>query len=166
MKLYHGTCEDNGFEIYKSGFLEPNPFDSKGATECIDELFKRYIGKNVRENAIYFWENVEDAEGYECVIKVKIDNLDLSKLYVGDYNSVNELYYHRDINEFNTSMTEKEFGNICLKYIKTYTESFITYEEYIKNKDEYKSKYTPEFLYFGDAKIELEEDYLEYFGMN
>lgn len=165
MKLYHGTCEDNAFEIYKSGFLEPNPNNSESATEYIDNLFERYTGKRVRENAIYFWDNIIDTHGYECVVKVNLDDIELNKLYVGDYNSVNDLYHHRDVNEFSIDMSEEEFDTICMNYIRTYMDSFIPYSEYIKNKKSYKSKYTPEFLYFGNAKIELEEEYLEYFDM-
>ena len=111
MKLYHGTCEDNAFEIYKSGFLEPNPNNSESATEYIDNLFERYTGKRVRENAIYFWDNIIDTHGYECVVKVNLDDIELNKLYVGDYNSVNDLYHHRDVNEFSIDMSEEEFDH-------------------------------------------------------
>lgn len=165
MKLYHGTCEDCGLEIYKTGYLEANPNYSESATEFIDELFEKYTGKKVRDNAVYFWEDIKDTDGYDCIMKVKIDDLDLDKLYVGDYNSVNELYHYRDNNEFCTTVSEEEFERKCMDYINIYMESFIPYSEYIKIKDEYKSKYTPEILYFDKAKIELEEDYLEYFDM-
>ena len=111
MKLYHGTCEDNAFEIYKSGFLEPNPNNSESATEYIDNLFERYTGKRVRENAIYFWDNIIDTHGYECVVKVNLDDIELNKLYVGDCNSVNDLYHHRDVNEFSIDMSEEEFDH-------------------------------------------------------
>ena len=62
-------------------------------------------------------------------------------------------------------MSKEEFDDISRKYINEYIESFMSYTEYLKVKDEYKVKYSPEFLYFGEAKIELEEDYLEYFGL-
>ena len=166
MKLYHGTCEDCGYEIYQCGYLEPNPNPSKdNTTYFIDELFRRYTGRNPRENAVYFWDNIESTSGSDCVIKVKLENMDLSKLYVGDYDSVNELYHHRDSNELGGDMSEEEFQSICLDYINKYMDSFMPYEEYLKNKDSYLEKYAPEFLYFDNAKIEIEEDYLEYFDM-
>lgn len=62
-------------------------------------------------------------------------------------------------------MSEEEFVSICLSYINAYMNSFIPYKEYIENKELYREKHTPEFLYFDDAKIELEKEYLEYFDM-
>lgn len=45
MKLYHGTCEDCGYEIYKSGYLEVDPNNSESATNYIIRINVNNIKK-------------------------------------------------------------------------------------------------------------------------
>lgn len=160
MNFYHGTTEEFAIDIFSKGKLSTNNYNASQATQLIDRTLKNQLEENIREDAIYMWQNIEDTDGAECVIKISIDKLDITKLYVGDYEAVNDLYNHVDYHMPYTD--SQEFLSEAQALAEKYKKSFIPFEEYIKNKDEYEKQYAPEFLYFGEIDVERDEEYIDY----
>lgn len=161
MKLYHGTNEECTIEIFTEGKLSAGSWNVSYATKLINKVLEKHLGKNPRENAVYMWRKIEYIDISEkYAFEIDTDELDVTNLYVGDFNTVNDLYHH--VNSSISSIDSVDFFNREKVLAEKYKKSFVSFDEYIKIKDKYEKEYVPEFLYFGNIEIKRDEDYIEY----
>ena len=141
MKLYHGTYNEKIADILREGVLDNFKVDE--TTKEIDELIEKCIGLNLTENALYLTNDIECTQcayDYEFTLEVGKD-LDPNYLFVADNMSRDEILCYYDD------------GEVGKDAVNRYRESFISYDEYLKVKEEYDEKYFPEFLYFKEVDI-------------
>lgn len=160
MNFYHETSEEFAIEIFTQGKLSANNSNTSYATQVIDKILENQLEKNIRENAIYMWQKIGYAGESEYVFEINIDELDITKLYVGDFESINDLYNSANHHLHHTE--SKEFLSEAKALSEKYKKSFMPFKEYLENKDEYEKEYTPEFLYFGEIDVKRDEGYIEY----
>lgn len=141
MFLWHGTYSDCKKEILKDKRLKCSTV-SYGDTKEINEFFENHIGFNPRKNCIYFSGDTECADGYEIAFKVNTDDLDLNKLFVGDFSLLNDIYMDIDNKE-------------VIKSYQKYCDTLISYEDYLNNVHNYLDRdiWELEFLYFDDIQV-------------
>lgn len=111
-----------------------------------DELFIKYLGFTPRKNCVYFSGDTESANGYDFAFKVDINDLDLDKLYVGDF---------RILDDVMCALDEKEQEIL----IKKYKDTLVSFDEYINNAHGYleRNVWELEFLYFDDVYVSKED---------
>lgn len=156
MKLYHRTCIENISKIKNSGYLDNRSVNKTEDTILIDKALKNILGQDIRANAIYFdlSEHIPDNKN---AISVDTKNLDTSKLFVGNYDIINELledifcYIDEDFDNEDIAIQN------CITSAKSYEESFVPFEVY-KNSDEKEFLCSSlEFLYFDTIDIKYLE---------
>lgn len=144
MFLWHGTYEEYKDDIIKDGLIKRSKIDS--TTMEYDELFIKYLGFTPRENCVYFSGDTESANGYDFAFKVNINDLDLDRLYVGDFRLLDDVMCTSD---------EKEQEIL----IKKYKDTLVSFDEYMNNAHGYleRSIWELEFLYFNDVYVSEED---------
>lgn len=155
MKLYHGTFEDSYVSIVKSGVIRCDA-TTCDTTDLLNEIIEKYLGEDLCKGCIFLSDNIEATDAYDYAFDVDTDNLNLSLLWVGDNRLKDDMLivYHSTMGSNRKNKRLKEL-------VDAYYESFISFEDYLKNKEEYDSKHYAEFLYFGDINVEITEEDLE-----
>ena len=143
--LYHGTYDDSYEKILEDKTIRCD-YEVLESTDIINQ----YLGGG-RDCCNFLSSDPRSTESYAYAFKIPIDKLNKNSLYVADNKLADEIYieYHngRSIEELEMAITE-------------YNESFISFDEYMKNKTEYDKNHFAEFLYFDDIAVK-EEDTLE-----
>lgn len=144
---------ENGFHsnYRKEGTLDIDTMLWESIESLEDEIGdnKYTRAMNIRESALYFFEEDEDYQvtsysSNEIKIAVDIDKLDLSKLYVADMAIVDDIAKYSAIdNDYENS---EEICNI----MKSYLGSMVLYTEYDPSEFE-----IAEFLYTGTISPDM-----------
>lgn len=142
MKIYHGTNEMACEQILDCGYITTG--ENSEDTQLINEILNKHNGDmRLREGCIFLTCDIDSMEIYDRAFEVEIDKLNKNLLYVGCLNladKIHQLHY-----------MGRESG--MEKLVQEYTKSYISYEEYIKDEEEYNRIYEPEFIYFGDIEV-------------
>lgn len=142
MFLWHGTYWD-----FKEDILKTKKLSCRGevgeTTKEINDLFETKLGFNPRENCVYFSGDNESTYGFDCAFMVDTNNLNAKKLFVGDYQLIDEVLMSDDDTEIS-------------KLLQKYSNTLIPFEDYLKNKHNYLNRdiWELEFLYFDDIEID------------
>ena len=147
MILYHRTFTENIFKILECGYIDNMSKNISQDTIVINKALEMIIGKNIRENAIYF-DLSNHIPAFKSRISVDINNLNSDKLFVGNYRDANELLEYLFVYMDGDFDNEEIAIQNCIISAKRYHESFVPYEEYKNNREHYSEDYDPEFLYF------------------
>lgn len=126
-------------DIKKSGKLIPS-INKDDITIKLDEIINRLAGRAIRGNCVYLSCDIQAMDGFERSFRVSTKNIDTSKLFVADNSILDDI-----IATYGT--------DLATVYAYRYIQSYMSYDDFIKNKDEYMITYRPEFLYFGEIGI-------------
>lgn len=139
--LYHGTSEGNYSRISKEGKIA-NSYNIDDLTEIINELISEYGDEpNLRDGAIFLFNDITKAAVYDYILTVDTKNLNVSNLFVGDFRTATDIFSNHI-----------KGGDNLLTLVKSYESNFVSYEEYLNNKDKIQ---IPEFLYFSEIPLSL-----------
>lgn len=141
MILYHGTFEEfyKGIELDKA--IRPK-FSINAETDLIDVALNDFLGDvNIRDGAVFLFNNTKYLKSYEYVFKLNVDTLNKNLLYVADFRISTDIY--------DSIMRGKEDGFIK-KLCENYANSFMSFGGYLCNKGKIE---IPEFLYFGEVEL-------------
>lgn len=144
--LYHGTDEYKLKRIMKDKLIlsYTDNLEQSECTSIINNLLNDYADERVRDDAVFLTDSEDSVDWYEYKLEINVENLNTNLLSVADNHLADKIYdaYYYDNNE------EIDF------YIKSYLESIISFDEYLKNEEEYNKIHKErEFLYFGDINI-------------
>lgn len=154
MELYHGTWNEDLERIFDDGYLDCSLISS--STEDINNILIRFIGYNLRGKCVYLTNSLDATNGYDYALNIDSNDLNTNLLYVADNSTIQDIY--NIIMSYDIDEKEDELRELSLKY----EESFISYDEYIEDRSLYERTYYPEFLYFGDIPIKMDEEDKEY----
>ena len=145
MFLWHGTYSDCKDEILKDNMIKCFT-STNDTTQEVNELFEANIGYNPRENCIYCSGDTESANGFDYAFKIDTNNLNTNKLFVGDYRLIDDVLCSFDNDEI-------------IKLLQQYTDTLITFDEYLHNKHSYLDRdvWELEFLYFDNIKVSYKD---------
>ena len=142
MLLYHGTYEKNYRDILKERIIKSNYYNNN-ETDIINEYLNSYgENLNLRDRAIFLFQDIKDAMSYEYGFVIDSKNLDIDYLYVADFYMATKIYDH---------ITSGKLEKIQ-EIVKSYEDNFMSCEEYLKRK---KDIVYPEFLYFNDISLDI-----------
>lgn len=139
MWLYHGTY-DMFYDKIKSE-KKLNPYVNKDTfTIMLSQSINSVAGRTLRGNCVYLSSDIEAMDGFDRYFRISTSKLDTKRLFVGDNSVLDNI-----IATVNTPES--------MQYIQKYIQSYMSFEKYVKIKQQYNKMYTPEFLYFGVIKL-------------
>ena len=156
MKFYHGTYNKSLIDIFKSGYLDGRHISED--TALINAEIERIIDEDLRECGLYLSTDYSYASSYDYVFEIDLTELNTKYLYVACGSIAQELY--------NVVTLGRSSARGTIDLVNNYADSFITFDEYISNKQEYEAKYKPEFIYFGAIRVKPNEKALNHIVNN
>ena len=139
MWLYHGTYDMYYKEIKASRLIIPCKHSEK-FTKMLDKIINQRAGMVLRGKCVYLSDDIEVMDGFDRYFRISTTRLDINRLFVADNSQLDYIIAYIGTEE-------------CKNYIDKYIKSYITYKEYLRNKEAYNKQYVPEFIYFGKIGI-------------
>ena len=139
MWLWHGTYDIFYKDIKKEGVIKPG-INRDTHSIMLDNLINTVAKANLRGNCVYLSHDIDAMDGFDKSFRISTSNIDVSKLFVADNRALDHI-----IASYGT--------DAAVVHAYRYIMSYMSFNDFLKQRDTYLEMYYPEFLYFGEINI-------------